>query len=109
MTKHGNGASPTWSYPARVDNLSRPKNGFFLRNPQPRQPLHNLHSLQTHRDDLLNQLDDVLRIVLAVWVVGSSPTAGAKNIFSLNLMKKKARQSPLIDGLLFVLEESSEG
>ena len=45
-----------------------PVTSLFLRNAQPRQPRHNRHRLQTHRDHLADQPHNVLWIVGAVGV-----------------------------------------
>ena len=54
---------------ANAEGLSRLRHYLPLLNPQPRQPLHNLHCLQTHADDLPKQIDDIERLVGPVRVV----------------------------------------
>ena len=54
---------------ANAEGLSRLRHYLPLLNPQPRQPLHNLHRLQTHANDLPYQLNNILRLIWPVRVV----------------------------------------
>jgi len=42
---------------------------LFFRNPQLRQPLHNLHRLQTHTDHLLDQRQNIPFVISVVGIV----------------------------------------
>ena len=81
----------------------------LIRNAQLWQPLHNLHRLQTNRDHLPNQPDNILLIIRAVWVIDdAAPFVRLDTILIYYPLQRRPIPKPIFKRLCWYLIEHQE-